>query len=406
VKAGCEALPAAAEATGRALGVARFAFLWLAGADLRMAVLALPPLMPQLRREFHLSEGTVGMLTSLPVLVLALGAVAGSAAVARLGARRALALGLVVAGCASALRGFGGVAGLFGASVVLGAGIATMQPTMPSVAQAWFPSAVGVATSIYGNGMVVGEAVAASLTLPLVLPFVGSWRAALAAWGVPALVAAALLAAPFARVRSLRLPGEHQRWWPDWSHALTWRVGVLQGGGSVLYFGTNAFVATYLHAVGQPGLVTACLAALNTSQLGASVIVAALARRTARPHGVLAASGVVAFGGLVGLVASPAQFAIVGCALAGLCSAVCFVVALSLPPMLADPGDVHRMAAGVLTIGYVAAFVFPLAGGYAWDVTGRPALAFVPAFAAALVFGSVLFWPGKGARELARVRIR
>ena len=90
----------------------------------------------------------------------------------------------------------------------------------------------------------------------------------------------------------------------------------------------------------------------------------------------------------------------------GFCSALCFVVALSLPALVANPGDVHRMAAGTLTIGYVAAFLFTLAGGYTWDLTGRPALAFAPAAVGALLLGSALLWPGKSGRQLDGLRIR
>ena len=53
--------------------------------------------------------------------------------------------------------------------------------------------------------------------------------------------------------------------------SLKGRTGLLQGGGAVLYFGTNAFLPTFLHAAGYPDLVAPCLAALNTSQLAAAL---------------------------------------------------------------------------------------------------------------------------------------
>ncbi|HTW06899.1 MAG TPA: MFS transporter, partial [Acidimicrobiales bacterium] len=167
--------------------------LWLVGADLRMAVLALPPVLANIQQQLHLSEGMVGTLTSLPVLLLALGAVVGSVTVAHWGPRRVLVVGLVVVGVASAGRAFGGLAGLLTASVLLGLGIAVLQPTMPSITRAWFPRRVGLATAVYSNGIVVGEAAAASLTIPLLLPLAGSWRVVLGLWGAPALVAAALV---------------------------------------------------------------------------------------------------------------------------------------------------------------------------------------------------------------------
>ena len=96
--------------------------------------------------------------------------------------------------------------------------------------------------------------------------------------------------------------------------SVTWRTGLLQAGGAVLYFGTNAFLPTFLHAAGHPDLVAPCLAALNTSQLAAAFIVAILARRGASSHALLAVCGAFAIVGLAGIVFDPAQLAIAGSA--------------------------------------------------------------------------------------------
>jgi MFS transporter, CP family, cyanate transporter len=370
-----------------------------------MAVLALPPVLPDIQHQLHLSEAAIGALTNLPVLLLALAAVVGSAAVARLGPRTTLVVGLVVVGISSGARGLRGTAGLFVASIALGIGIAILQPTMPSIARAWFATRVGFATSMYSNGIVVGEALAASLTLPLVVPWTGSWQKALAVWGLPALLAAGLLALPMFGVPARSSAGP-LRWWPRWADSLTWRIGLLQGGGSVLYFGTNAFLPTYLHSVGHPELVAPCLAALNTSQLAAAVIVAALARRGAAPHVLLGVCSATALAGLAAIVFAPAQLAIAGSALVGVCSAVAFIVALTMPALLAGPDDVHRLAAGMTTIGYLSAFLFPLVGGVAWQVSGNSALAFVPEAFGAFLFGTVLAWPGRSMGRRLAVRIQ
>ncbi|HTT91258.1 MAG TPA: MFS transporter [Acidimicrobiales bacterium] len=390
--------------TGR-LPIYRFGLLWLIGANLRMAVLALPPVLPDIQHQFHLGETAVGALTTLPILLLALGAVVGSAAVARLGPRVALAVGLVIVGLSSGARGLGGAVGLFIASVALGIGIAVLQPTMPSITRVWFATRVGFATSVYSNGIVVGEALAASLTLPLIVPLTGSWQKALALWGLPALVGAALLALPVFAV-PLRQTVGSLRWWPRWTDSVTWRVGLLQGGGSVLYFGTNAFLPTYLHAAGHPGLVAPGLAALNTAQLAGAFIVAVFARRGSSPHGLLAICAICAVVALGAIVVAPAELAIAGAAVVGICSAVAFTVSLAMPALLAGPEDVHRLAAGMTTIGYLAAFLFPLAGGIAWQVSGNSALAFVPEALGAVFFGTVLSWPGRSIGRSLAVRIQ
>jgi MFS transporter, CP family, cyanate transporter len=378
--------------------------LWLMGANLRIAVLALPPVLPDIQHQLRLSETATSALTNLPVLLLALGAVVGSAAVARLGPRLALVAGLVVVGLSSGARGLGGTAVLFAASVTLGIGIAILQPTMPSITRAWFAARVGFATSVYSNGIVVGEALAASLTIPLIVPLTGSWQKALALWGLPALVAAGLLALPMFTV-PVRATAGPLRWWPHWGGSVTWRTGLLQGGGSVLYFGTNAFLPTYLHAAGHPGLVAPCLAALNTSQLAGAVIVAVLARRGSSPYGLLAVCAAGALAGLAGIAFAPAALAIAGSAIVGICSAVAFTVSLTLPALLAGPDDVHRLAAGMTAIGYLMAFLFPLAGGVAWQLSGNSTLAFVPEAIGAFFFGTVLLWPGRSIGRRLAIRI-
>src|SRR5437588_837968 len=87
--------------------VVRLLLLWLGGIDLRLTMLAVPPLIPLIHRELHLDEKAVGALVSLPVLILAVASVPGSLLIAKLGVRRALLIGLVFVGAFSALRGFG-----------------------------------------------------------------------------------------------------------------------------------------------------------------------------------------------------------------------------------------------------------------------------------------------------------
>src|SRR4029077_3593449 len=79
--------------------------LWLAGAALRMTVLAVPPLLPLIHRDLDLSETEIGMLAGLPMLLFASAAVPGALMVARFGALPALIAGLIVNALASAARG-------------------------------------------------------------------------------------------------------------------------------------------------------------------------------------------------------------------------------------------------------------------------------------------------------------
>ena len=167
------------------------------GADLRLTILAVPPVLTLIHRDLHLSEAGVGALTGLPVFLLAAAAILGSLLIARLGASRAAVLGLVVIALAGAWRGFGPSVGmLFAMTLVMGVGVSITQPAMPALVSEWYPTRVGLATATYGNGLLVGEAISAALTLPLVLPLVGGrWEWSLAVWSVPVLLTALWLRA-------------------------------------------------------------------------------------------------------------------------------------------------------------------------------------------------------------------
>ncbi len=362
------------------------AVLWLLGIDLRLTILAVPPVLPLIHRALGLDEKMVAALIGLPVLLFGIAAVPGSLVIARLGARRAVILGILLVGFGSSLRGVGpSVAMLFTMTGVMGVGVAVMQPALPTLVSAWFPARVPLATASYANGLLIGEMLAASLTIPFVLPLVGgSWPASFVFWSVPVLatVLIVLFATPQAKIQ---VRPEGVRWWPDWGEIRTWQLGLTLGGVSALYFGCNAFLPGYLHAIGRPGLVDAGLTALNTGQIPASFLIMLLGRRVVgrrAPFIALALLGLVSLGGLL---VPAAWVMIAAAALIGFSGAGGLILALALPPYLAQPHDVHRMAAGMLAIGYGLSFLLPYLGGAVWDATHLTLAALFPGVAGAVL---------------------
>ena len=371
------------------------AVLWLGGTNLRLTVLAVPPVLPLIHRQFALSERAVGALSGLPVLLFGLAAIPGSLLIARLGARRAAVAGLLLVSAASAARGIGPSAPmLFAMTFVMAAGIAVVQPALPSLVGSWFPSRPGFATAVYANGLLIGEALPAALTIPLVLPAIGgSWPASFAVWAIPPAATAVLLALcpePAKSAASI-LTGGAARWWPDWRSRELWQVGLMLGGTGGLYFASNALIPDYLHAIGRPELVTAGLSALNLGQLPASLLLLVMARQLGGSKGMVVAMQVVGLAGIAALVAAGPWLAIAGAGVIGFCCAFTLIVTLALPPQLVEAGDVHRLSAGTFAIGYALSCLVPLAAGAAWDATGRPAASFAaPATATLIVLAAAL----------------
>jgi CP family cyanate transporter-like MFS transporter len=354
------------------------ALLWLGGFDLRVTLLAVPPLIPAIHRDLRLDERGVSVLTGLPVLLLAIAAIPGSLLIARLGARRALVAGLLAVGAGSALRGVGpALPVLFSMTLVMGAGVAVSQPAFPTLTREWFPARLALATAVYSNGLLFGETVPASLTGPLVAPALGgSWPLTLAFWSVPAFLAAGLLLV-VAPHDPARRPGPRRAWLPDFRDGRMWRAGLVMGFASAAYFGTNAFIPDFVRATGHAVLKDAGLAALNTSQLAASLLVLTLGRRLvgARWPFVLAAALIV--GAAVALALTPGPWIVLWAGVIGFASALALILTLALPPLLAAEADVPRLSAGIFLIMYAASFIGPVVGGAAWDATGRPPAAFL-----------------------------
>jgi len=376
--------------------------LWLIGFSLRVTVLAIPPLLPSIRRDLALSNTEVAALTTLPILVLGVAASLGSAVVRRTGARRAVVAGLVLTAVAAAARGAdSSPAWIFFFTLLMGLGIAAVQPAVPSLVRAWMPAAIGRGTAFYVNGILLSEAAAASLTLPLLVRPLGGWEPALAVWSVPVLATAAVVALGAKRGDVEPGPGS---WFPSFRDRLTWRLGLFQAAGSIAYFASNAVLPVFLVDRGLEGRVGWTVAVLNTSQLISPVLVATLPLGVSAGRRASAAAGVALGAAAAATIAFP-ELAVVWAAVIGVASAFVFTVALALPAALADGPEVARLSAGMFTIGYGLAFLVPLAGGALWDAVGSGWAALAPVAAAgacaAAVGGVNVPRAGSGAIEPA-----
>jgi MFS transporter, CP family, cyanate transporter len=360
--------------------------LWLSGTALRVTLLAVPPLIPLIHSELGLTETEIGTLGTLPSLLLAAAAIPGSLLIARFGATAALVTGLILVALGSAARGAAdGIGVLYLTTMITAAGVAIMQPAMPPLARSWLPDRVPFATAVYTNGLLVGETLAVALTIPLVLPLAGgSWRMSFVLWALPVIATAALVMLLATRTQD-RAPSVPRRWWPNWRDKQLWRLALCLGCINTDYFATNTFLPDYLHALGRADLISPALTALNFCQLPASFLMLGLAPRLVRKHGAYVAIGFLSLLCIIGIAANDDWWIVFWAGLLGFAVASGLILILALPPLLSAPEDVHRLASAMFTISYPCAVVMSVIGGYAWDATQLPWIAFVPIGFCALV---------------------
>ncbi len=362
--------------------ITALALLWLAGAAMRIPLLAVPPVMRLIHDDLHMTETQVGLLIGLPLLMFALASIPGSLLIAWAGAGLIAIAGLLTTALASAGRAAAyGVWTLYAMTVLMGFGVAILQPAVQTLVRAWTPQRIGLGAAVMSNGFLVGVASAPALTIPLVLPLVGqSWRLDLLVWSVPGLITAILFLVFATRSRPSSQPGElaARRWWPDWNAPLIWLLGLAFGSNNAFYFGVNGFLPDYLNSVGRADLIGPALGILNGSQLVCSFVMLAAAERLHRRVWPFAIFGPLPAVGVLGMLLLDGFWIVASAGLTGFSLAVTFVLLFALPPALSPPDDVHRVAGGMFAISYTIAVIVPVLCGAFWDLTGVPWTTFVP----------------------------
>jgi CP family cyanate transporter-like MFS transporter len=376
--------------SSRRTAISFLALAWLVGINLRAVLLAVPPVLPLIRQDLGLSYTATGLLTSLPILLLGLAAVPGAFLVARTSARAAVAVGLTLLAAGALLRALLPAAfPIFAFTMLLSIGIAMCQPAFSVLVRQLFPKHIGLATGIYSNGLIVGEIVAASLTLPaLKLLGADNWRGTFVLWGIPIVVTLALwlLFAPRTRAAGT-VP--RARWQAGWKTWRGWQLGLLLGTGSLVYFSTNTWIPNYDKALNRPEAASSAeLFVLNVMQLPVSILATVFAGKVLGKRWPMVLSGMACVLGAFGWLFLPAA-SLLWVGLLGAGSSTVFLLSLGLPAFLAPERDVAGYTGLMLTLGYTNAFFGPLIGGGLWDISGNPGFAFIPILVAS--FGQMVF---------------
>lgn len=360
--------------------------LWFVGLYLRLTLLVMAPLGSFIADDLQLSLTVMGALTTLPVLMLALGGVIGAWIIARLGPKQTLVASILLMALGSMARAASIEAGLLlSMTALMGFGLAVMQTVLPTLVRAWTPQAIALATALYMNGLLMGEVLAAGFTLPVVMPLLhDSWRWSLFAWSVPPVFIALMvwwMTPSVARVQTI----ERRNWLPNFKDPLVWSLGLVMGCSSTLFFGLNAYMSVLMESRHEGEWVGLSLLVFNSAQVAASVLTLKYAARwvgQAQPLLLATALALVAtlwFGLGWGWTAILAGFMV------SLATGVVLILMVSLPAFLTRSETTAALTAGMFTVGYGLAFVLPTLGGWLVDQLGDARWVLVPMLAIALL---------------------
>lgn len=149
--------------------VGMFALLvFVIALNLRPIMAAMGPLFSLLQRDAQLSATQLSLLTTLPVIMMGLAALAGPLLLRRLGEVRGIAAGLVLLALASVARGFDqSASALIISALVAGCGIGLIQALMPAQIKRHFGAKAGTLMALFTTGIMAGAAIAAASAAPL-----------------------------------------------------------------------------------------------------------------------------------------------------------------------------------------------------------------------------------------------
>jgi CP family cyanate transporter-like MFS transporter len=324
----------------------------LVAANLRPAVVAVSPLLEEIRAVERLSGTAAGVLTALPVLCFGLLAPAAPRLAARFGIERTLLGALVVLCLGFAVRIVDATAALFAGTILVGGAIAVGNVLLPGLIRRDFAHRTGLMTGLYTMAISAGGGLGA-----------------LGAWGLFALVA--LL------VWSPQAWGTQHRPRPDsgspgglWRNAVAWQVTGFMGLQSLGFYAGGAWLPAVFVSRGADPTTAGWLLSLASGVgiVGSLVAPVVAARMRAQTAAALAATDVSALG-LLGVLLLPGA-EIVSMAVLGLGQGAALAIALTVIVLRAPDGAHATQLSGMAqSVGYVLAATGPFMLGALHDLT-------------------------------------
>ncbi|MGX7672794.1 CynX/NimT family MFS transporter [Plantactinospora sp. DSM 117369] len=372
--AGSAARGSDAGSAGGRSGLGRGGWLTLLGVvllalNLRAAIAAVPPLLPELQVDLDLGRGAAGLLTALPVLCFGLLSPLAALLGRRIGIELALLaamLGIVLGSLTRTLPHAGWM--LLGTAIV-GAGITVGNVLVPSAVKQHFPSRPGLATGLSTASLTTGATLAAAVSAPLAYTVGLGWRGSLLALGGLAAVAALGWLPQVRRRHTAPVPEPPRSRRSVLRSRVTWQLAIFMATQSMLYYALLTWLPSMLRDQGvEPTRAGAALAMFNLLGIGTALVVPTLAVRRPDQRGlalVICAGWAV---GVLGLLALPSLYPLWTVS-AGLAQGAAISLTLTLLVLRArTPGSARELSGAVQSVGYLLSATAPVLVGALRDV--------------------------------------
>lgn len=350
----------------KAAGLLLLLAILLLSLNLRPAIATIGPLIRPISEATQINSVGISLLTTIPVLMMGLGAIYAASIRRTLGERSGIAAGGTMIALACLIRLWADSPySLFATAVLVGLGIALVQALLPGFIKRNFGNTTSKVIALYSTGIVAGAAIGSGIAA--ILEDRLGWLTALACWAGPAVVATAVWWT--ASRNSQHAPAHSgpsaKTSTPFWRIGRCWSLLLFFGIGTGAFMLAMAWISPFYIGLGLPkGVAGLLLSVLTVVEALTALVLSVVINRFQDRRGLLVASLLLVATGFVTLIAVPLTAPYLAVSLLGVGIGLLFPLSIIVAmDHLQDPTLAGNFTAFVQGGGFIMASLVPLIAG-------------------------------------------
>lgn len=348
----------------------------LIASNLRPAITSVGPIIDLLRESLSLSNFSIGILTSLPLIAFGIMSPIVPKMSMKYTNETTLIAGMIILVVGLVIRSVGFVPLLFIGTILIGIGIAIANVLLPGIIKERFPESIPLMTSVYTTAMSLFAALASGVSLPIAVGLDLGWEAALGVWVFPAFIAIGIwmyfvkyrtsaddVEMYYVRANDLNM----------WRSPLAWQVAIFFGLQAFSYNALMTWLPEILIEYGATSRSSGWMLSFNQIVgLPASLLIPIIAGKFKSQRSIIIILCILAFGGYMGLLLGDGyNIMLVSVALLGVAYGGLFPLSLVFLGLRAKNAlEAAKLSGMAQAVGYLLAAVGPILLGRLLDVTG------------------------------------
>lgn len=228
----------------------------LISSNLRSPIVAVSPVLGEVREALHLDNFQVSLLTSIPLFMFAVCSVLVSRFSGKLGISKLLMYSLIILSFGLFLRISGSLLLLFLGSVFIGLGICIGNVVTPGYVKSNFPKQIGLMTGIFAVSMNLTAALASGFSVKIGEWTGFGWRGSLGIWLVIAALGFLVLLLEFIFNKKNSDQPKTTLGTSDFNmfkSSQAWNISIFMGLQSLFYYCMVAWLPSFLTDYNMPG---------------------------------------------------------------------------------------------------------------------------------------------------------